>query len=65
MHLGAEEDVPADRERQRVGPLKHHAELFADLHQLDAIAEDVVAHDFDRAGGANVAEALDDPIDAA
>ena len=60
-----EQYVFADRNRQRVGPLEHHADLFAHLHQLHVRGIDVLAHDIDAAGDADVAQAFVDPVDAA
>jgi len=34
MGAQAEQDVVADRQRQRVGPLEDHAQLFAHLDEL-------------------------------
>ncbi len=65
MRLVTEQHVVADRDRQRIGPLEHHADLLAHLHQLDAGAVDVLAHDPDRALDAHVVDALVDAIDAA
>jgi hypothetical protein len=61
----AEEDVIADRDRQGIGALEHHADLLADLRQLDVFGIDILVHDVDRASGSHIADALVDAIDAA
>ena len=54
-----------DRNRQRVGPLEHHADLFAYLDQFHVRVVDVLAHDIDAAGDAYVTQTFVDAVDAA
>ena len=60
----AEYDVLVDRDRQRVRPLEHHADGFAQLHQRHLGPVDVLAQDADLARGAHVPVALVDTIEA-
>ena len=43
VHPHAEQDVLVDRDRQRVGPLKHHAHRLAQLAEADVGIVDVLA----------------------
>ncbi len=63
--LHAEQHVVVDRNRQRVGPLKHHAHRLAQLAQRDIGVVDVLAEDRDLAGRRHVAVALVDAVEAA
>ena len=62
VQFEAEEDVVAYRDRQRIGTLEDHADLLADLYQLDIVAEDVVAQHVDVPGRAHVSQPFDDAV---
>ena len=62
---GVDQDVVVDRDWQRVRSLEDHADLLANLYDLDLGRVDVLVVYFDAALDPRVAEALDDAIDAA
>ena len=57
-----EKHVVADRQRQRIGPLEHHADLLAHLHQFTGRVVDILIEDIDAAFDTHIAEALVDPV---
>ena len=61
----AEQYVFVDRDRQRIGPLKHHAHRFAQLARGDVGVVDVLAQHGHFAGGGDVAVAFVDAVEAA
>ena len=61
----AEYDVVVDRDRQRVRTLEDHADLLADLYDLDVGRVDVPVVHLDAALDPHVTEALVDAVDAA
>ena len=65
VHVQAEQHVFVDRDRQRIGPLKHHAHGFAQFGQRNVGVVDVLAQDRDFAGRLDVAVPLVDAVEAA
>jgi hypothetical protein len=60
-----EQHVLTNGNRQGVGALKHHSNLFANLDQLNGRVIDVFTHDIDAAGDADITETFIDPVNAA